>query len=162
MLTLPQRCVNSSQSLYMSSLLKPKQKAKTNKKKMMNETKKSFSGGLSYQGVISQGVIAPLAIHSNLKYKTCHTHIPTFHFFRFKLDETVTLTVHLTQLFYFQNISILFSANKSKHITSNLKSLKRHKLEGGGNLIFIFSGEFLYDGIQGNVDTPLQIQNSKF
>ena len=115
----------------------------------MNEAKKSFSGGLSYQGVISQGVIAPLAIHSNLKYKTCHTHIPTFHFFRFKLDETVTLTVHLTQLFYFQNISILFSANKSKHITSNLKSLKRHKLEGGGNLIFIFSGEFLYDGIRG-------------
>ena len=39
----PERCVNSSQSLNMSSLLKPKQKTKTNKN-MMNDTTKEYNG----------------------------------------------------------------------------------------------------------------------
>ena len=39
----------------------------------------------------------------------------------------------------------LFSANKSKHTTSNLKYLKQQKV-GRGHLIFIFRGEFPYEG----------------
>ena len=132
----------------------------------MNDTKKLFTGGLSYQGGIPLGEVAQSAAHLNLKCKilkifTCYTLILTFHLFRFKLDETVTLTLNLTQLFYFQNIAFLFSANKIKHTTSNLKSLKRHKL-GGDHLIFIFRREFPYEGNYGNVDTPLHSMNIKY
>ena len=98
---------------------------------------KNFSGGLSYQGGIPQGEVAPLGLPQ------CKTSkIFTFH------DETVTLTFNLTQLFYFQNISFLFSANKSKHTTSNLKYLKWQKV-GRGHLIFIFRGEFPMRVIRG-------------
>ena len=90
--------------------------------------KKISGGGVSYQGGIPQGDVAPLAIHSNWKWKT--SKVFTCH------DETVTLTFNLTQLFYFQNMSF-FSANKNKHTTSNLKYLKRQKI-GRGHLIFIF------------------------
>ena len=154
----------------------------------MNDTTKEYHGKNTYtnnvvcnavrlggswnlvtnQGGIPQGEVAPSAAHSNLKCKilnifTCHGPILTFHLFslfRFKLNETVTLTFNLTQLFYFQNISFLFPANKSKHTASNLKSLKQHKL-GGGNLIFIFRRDFPYEGNQGNVDTPLHTMNTK-
>ena len=51
----------------------------------------------------------------------------------------------LLSYFFFKNISFLFSANKSKHTTSNLKYLKRQKV-GRGHLIFIFRGEFPYEG----------------
>ena len=112
--------------------------------------KKIFSEGLSYQGGIPQGDVAPLVIHSNWKWKT--SKIFTCH------DETVTLTFNLTQLFYFQNISFLFSANKSKHATSNLKYLKRQKVRRG-HLIFIFRGQF--EGNQGNVDTHPHTMNAK-
>ena len=39
----------------------------------------------------------------------------------------------------------LFSATKSKHTTCNLKYLKRQKV-GRGHLIFIFRGDFRYEG----------------
>ena len=101
------------------------------------KNKKKISGGLSYQGGIPQGEIAPLGLPQckTSKIFTCH-------------DETVTLTFNLTQLFYFQNISFLFSANKSKHTTSNLKYLKWQKV-GRGHLIFIFRGEFPMKVIRG-------------
>ena len=143
----------------------------------MNDTTKEYHGKNTYtnnvvcnavrlggswnlvtnQGGIPQGEVAPSAAHSNLKCKilnifTCHALILIFHLF--------TLTFNLTQLFYFQNISFLFPANKSKHTASNLKSLKRHKL-GGGNLIFIFRRDFPYEGNQGNVDTPLHTMKTK-
>ena len=75
-------------------------------------------------------------------------------------DDTVTLTFNLTQLFYFQNISFLFSANKSQHATSNLKYMKRQKV-GRGHLILIFRGQFPYEGNQGNVDAHLHTMNAK-
>ena len=90
-------------------------------------------------------------IHSNWKCKT--SNIFTCH------DETVTLIFNLNQLFYFQNISFPFSANKSKHTTSNLKYLKRQKVERGP-LIFIFRGEFPDGGNQGNADIHLHTMNS--
>ena len=49
-------------------------------------------------------------------------------------DGTVTLTFNLTQLFYFQNISFSFSANKRKHTTSD------HKKGRGRSLNFHFQG----------------------
>ena len=104
------------------------------------EKQKNIFWGLSYQGGIPQGDVVPLAIHSNWKCKT--SKIFTCH------DETVTLTFNLTQLFYFQNISFLFSANKSKHTTSNLKYLKWQKV-GRGHLIFIFRGKFPMRVIRG-------------
>ena len=116
------------------------------------KNKKIFSWGLSYQGGIPQGEVAPLAIHSNWKCKT--SKIFTCH------DETVTLTFNLTQLFYFQNISFLFSANKSKHTTSNLKYLKWQKV-GRSHLIFVFREEFPYEGNQGNAYTHLHTMNTK-
>ena len=105
--------------------------------------KQKFLGGCPIREVFLRETlphwpsVAPLAIHSNWKWKTpkmftCH-------------DEAVTLTFNLTSLFYFQNISFLFSANKSKHTTFNLKYLKRQKV-GRGHLIFIFKGSFLYEG----------------
>ena len=42
--TTSKSCVNSSQSLDMSSLIKPKWKTKTNKKNMMNDTTKEQNG----------------------------------------------------------------------------------------------------------------------
>ena len=105
-----------------------------------DKNKTNIFWGLSYQGCIPQGQVTSLAIHSNWKCKT--SKIFTCH------DETVTLTFNLTQLFYFQNISFLFSANKSKHTTSNLKYLKWQKV-GRGHLIFIFRGEFPMRVIRG-------------
>ena len=50
------------------------------------------------------------------------------------------LLIYITwKMFYF-----FFSANKSKHTTSNLKYLKWQKV-GGGNLIFIFREEVPYE-----------------
>ena len=72
----------------------------------------------------------------------------------------ITITFNPTQLFCFQNISSLFSANKSKHTTSNLKFLKRYIL-GRCHSIFIFMGEFPQESNQGKVDNPLQTMNTK-
>ena len=115
-------------------------------------SKTIFSVGLSYQVGIPQGDVAPLAIHSYWKCKTskfCTCH-----------DEAVTLTFNVTSLFYFQSILFLFSANKSKLTTSNLKYLKQQKL-GRGHLIFLFRGEFRCEDNQGNVDTHLHTMNTK-
>ena len=55
------------------------------------------------------------------------------------------LLLHSILLSYFTSKIFFFSANKSKHITSNLKYLKRQKV-GRGHLIFTFWGEFPYQG----------------
>ena len=103
------------------------------------QQQQNFLGSCPIREVFLRKRLPQLALHSNWKCKTLK--IFTCH------DGTVTLTFNLTQLFYFKNISF-FSANKSKHTTSNLKYLKRQKV-GGGHLIFIFMGEFPMRVIRG-------------
>ena len=102
------------------------------------KNKKNIFWGFVLLGRYSLGRGCPIEVIPKCKTSK----IFTFH------DETVTLTFNLTQLFYFQNISFLFSANKSKHTISNLKYLKWQKV-GRGHLIFIFRGEFPMKVIRG-------------
>ena len=100
------------------------------------KNKKNIFWGVVLLGRYSLGRGCPLAIHSNWKCKTFHS--PWW-------DSYSYVQSYLVILLPIILISFLFSENKSKRTTSNLKYLKWQKVERG-HFIFIFRREFLYEG----------------